>query len=51
MALDGSGVGEHYRVNNLPHVVVVDRSGAIRKVLLGVHDETELRAAVDAALR
>jgi hypothetical protein len=51
VALGGSEVAERYRVDNLPHVVVVAADGTIRRVLLGMHDQAELSDAVEQALK
>ncbi len=49
VALGGGEVAEQYRVENLPHVVVVDGAGKIRNVLIGESSEAELVAAIEAA--
>jgi hypothetical protein len=51
IALGGVEVAETYHVDTLPHLVIVDGSGRIRRVLLGVHDLAELQAAVDEAAK
>ena len=51
IALGGSEVAESYHVQTLPHLVIVDGAGRIRRVLLGVHDESELLAAVEEAAK
>jgi thiol-disulfide isomerase/thioredoxin len=48
-AVGGSEVAEEYRVENLPHLVVIDAAGMIRSVLIGESSEAELVAAIEAA--
>jgi len=44
LALEGGQVRRAYRVTSLPTLVVVDRSGVVRKVHVGAGDLSELRA-------
>lgn len=46
-----AAVHEAYHVAGIPHTVAVSRSGVIVRELVGAHDATELRAALDAALQ
>ena len=50
--LDAAGkVAERYAVSGIPHTVVIDKSGVVRRVLVGFAPDTphELRQAVEAA--
>jgi thiol-disulfide isomerase/thioredoxin len=49
VALRGEPIAAAFHVDTLPHLVVVDKSGRIRRVLLGVHSVDELLAAVEEA--
>ena len=49
IALGGEGAAAAYKVDTLPHLVIVDRQGRIRKVLNGVHGADELSKAIDEA--
>ncbi len=51
VALDGNEVAERYRVDSLPHLVVVGRDGRVRDVLIGPRGEGELVGVIEAALR
>ena len=51
IALRGEEAANAYRVNSLPHLVIVDGAGRIRKVLMGVHGVDALLEAVEAASR
>ena len=51
IALGGESAAAAYKVNTLPHIVVVDRTGKVRQVLLGPTGVDALLAAVDAASR
>jgi hypothetical protein len=51
IALGGEGVANAYRVNSLPHMFVLDGAGQVRKILLGIHSEADIAAAIDAALK
>lgn len=50
VALAGEGVAEAYHVNSLPHLVVVGKDGAIRRVLVGAHSRREIARLIDEAL-
>jgi len=51
VVLDDGVVRERYRVATLPHRVLIDRSGVVRRVLRGAAPEGELQRAVEEALR
>jgi thiol-disulfide isomerase/thioredoxin len=51
IALGGERVADAYRVNSLPHMLVLDASGRVRQILLGIHSEAAIAAALDAALK
>lgn len=51
IALGGEGVANAYRVSSLPHLFVLDAAGQVRKILLGIHSEADIAAAIDAALK
>jgi thiol-disulfide isomerase/thioredoxin len=51
VVLDDGVVRERYRVKTLPHRVLIDRRGVVRRTLLGATPEEELRRALEDALR
>jgi thiol-disulfide isomerase/thioredoxin len=46
---DGSTPSELYRVETIPHLVIIDRAGQVARVLDGVHPVSEVEAAVRLA--
>jgi thiol-disulfide isomerase/thioredoxin len=50
VALGNASIGERYRVDALPTMVIVDQSGRIRFREVGALDESSLTAALDRAL-
>jgi hypothetical protein len=51
IALGGDRVADLYRVNSVPQLFVLDKAGQVKKVLLGVHSEGDIAAALEAALK
>lgn len=51
IALGGEGVADAYRVNSLPHMFVLDGTGRVRQILLGIHSEADIAAAIEATLK
>jgi thiol-disulfide isomerase/thioredoxin len=51
IALNGERVADAYRVNSVPHMFVLDAAGRVRQILLGIHSEADITAALDAALK
>jgi thiol-disulfide isomerase/thioredoxin len=49
VAYDGSEIAGRYKVESIPHVVVLDGEGKVDRVLSGVHAPAELEAAIKAA--
>jgi len=50
--LDGNGdVGNLYGVRALPTLVVVDKQGAVRKISIGMHNDSALRKELLALAR
>jgi hypothetical protein len=49
MVLDDGAVGGRYNVMALPHMVVLDRTGSVRKVFWGVTTRNELAKALSSA--
>jgi len=47
IVLDVGEVGARYNVMALPHMVVLDRTGAVRKIFMGVTTQGELAAALN----
>lgn len=46
VAIDASGqAGKNYKVNGLPHIVIVDKNGIIQAVYVGMPQDFEARAA------
>jgi thiol-disulfide isomerase/thioredoxin len=50
VALGGEGVAARYKVDSLPHTVIV-AGGRVHRVLVGPHAEAEIVEALDGALR
>ncbi len=48
IAVGGGPVAERYKVETLPHLVIVDASGKVARVLVGESSEADLVAAIDA---
>jgi hypothetical protein len=44
--MDDGEVGGRYNVMALPHMVVLDREGAVRKIFMGVTTQGELASAL-----
>lgn len=51
IALGGEQAAARYRVESLPHAVIVDGAGKVRRVFLGPHGESELGRALEGVLR
>jgi thiol-disulfide isomerase/thioredoxin len=49
VALRGGSLADSYRVESIPHLVVLDKQGKVAEVLSGVHEEGEVAAAVKRA--
>jgi len=49
IVMDDGEVGGRYNVLALPHMVVLDRQGAVRNVFMGVTTQGELAAALRRA--
>jgi len=51
IAIDDGSVASAYRVQTIPHTVLLDGDGKVAAVLRGMQSEADLRAAVDAIER
>jgi thiol-disulfide isomerase/thioredoxin len=49
--LDGGEVSATYRVETIPHLVVIDRAGRVRDTFDGARDPSVIEAAVTAAAK
>jgi peroxiredoxin len=49
IVMDDGQVGGRYNVMALPHMVVLDRAGTVRKIFMGVTTQSELAAALRRA--
>jgi len=50
VALDDGDVGARYRVETIPHGVLIDAEGMVAKIFVGAASESSLAAAVEAVL-
>ncbi len=48
VGMDNGDAAAHFHVSSIPHLVLVDRNGLVRRVFHGVHSEGEIEAAVRA---
>lgn len=48
IGMDNGDAAAHFHVSSIPHLVLVDRNGLVRRVFHGVHGEGEIEAAVRA---
>lgn len=48
IGIDNGDAAAHFHVSSIPHLVLVDRHGLVRRVFHGVHSEGEIEAAVRA---
>jgi thiol-disulfide isomerase/thioredoxin len=51
IVLDGNGAAEQYKVETIPHLVIVDRAGRVAQVLDGVHPVSDVESALRLAGR
>jgi thiol-disulfide isomerase/thioredoxin len=51
VAFDGSEVAGRYKVETIPHAVVLDGEGKVHKILSGLHPPAELEAAIKSAAK
>ena len=49
VAIAGGAIADRYHVETIPHLVILDRTGTVREVLDGVHAESEVALAIEAA--
>src|SRR5688572_23927954 len=50
--LDSTGeTGRAYRAHGIPETVIIDKAGVVKKVMIGLHPQEELEAAIDEALK
>jgi thiol-disulfide isomerase/thioredoxin len=50
--LDSTGeTGRAYRATGIPETVIIDKAGVVKKVMVGLHPQEELEAAIDEALK
>jgi peroxiredoxin len=50
--LDEKGaVGPLYKVNGIPQTVIIGKDGKVRKVFIGVEEESTIREALEAAMK
>lgn len=48
IGMDNGDAAAHFHVSSIPHLVLVDSNGLVRRVFHGVHGEGEIEAAVRA---
>jgi thiol-disulfide isomerase/thioredoxin len=49
VAVDGGAIADRYHADSIPHLVILDGRGNVRRVFSGVHAEAEVAAAIDAS--
>ena len=49
IAVAGAPVADLYKVDSIPHTVILDGEGKVREVLSGVHRESDVVEAIDNA--
>jgi thiol-disulfide isomerase/thioredoxin len=50
VAFGGEAVANQYRVDSIPHLVILDRTGKVNRVFDGLHGEREMAGAIEAAI-